>query len=113
MNNIQIIMTIYGWYSEEAFITNKIGYIYTDKNNIYKLCTMVSGNNICPYYQHRNIYKETFKFVGELHILICPIHCHGDTRKRKIENSLNELNTKEILNKSMTNREERLKKLIY
>jgi hypothetical protein len=100
-------MTIYGWYSDEAFQTNKIGYLYTDKNNISKLCTIVSNNNICPYYQSLNIYKETVVFVGELNKFICPIHYRGD----KIENILNDVNTHKILNKSITNRRERLLKL--
>jgi len=92
-------MTVYGWYSEEAFITNKIGYIYTDKNNISKLCTIVSCNNICPYYQPLNIYKETVEFIGELHKFICPINYQEDTSIDK------------ILDESRTNRIERLRKL--
>jgi hypothetical protein len=104
-------MTIYGWYSEEAFQTNKIGYLYTDKNNISKLCTIVSDGEVCPYYQSLNIYKETVVFVGELNKFICPIHYHGDTEKDKIENILNDANTYEILNKSVNNRRGRLLKL--
>ena len=106
-------MTIYGWYSEEAFRTNKIGYLYTDKNNISKLCTIVSDEDICPYYQPLNIYKETVQFIGELKKFICPIHYRGDTEKDKIENILKDYNTYEILNKSMNNRYERLLKLGY
>ena len=104
-------MTIYGWYSDEAFQTNKIGYLYTDKNNISKLCTIVSDAEVCPYYQSLNIYKETVVFVGELNKFICPIHYRGDTKKDKIENILNDLSTYEIINKAVNNRRIRLLKL--
>ena len=59
-------MTIYGWYSDEAFKTNKIGYLYSDLYNNSKLCTIVSGEDVCPYYQPLNMFKENVVFQGEL-----------------------------------------------
>jgi len=104
-------MAIYGWYSDEAFKKNKIGYLYNDKNNISKLCTIVSNEEVCPYYQPLNIYKETVKFVGELNKFICPIHYQGVTGKNTMENIQKDYDTYEILNKSTNNRYERLLKL--
>ncbi len=76
-------MVIYGWYSEEAFKTNKIGYLYSDKNNRSQLCTIVSDENICPYYQPLNIFKENVVFLGELNRLICSIPYKSDIIKSK------------------------------
>lgn len=104
-------MTIYGWYSEEAFKINKLGYLYSDINGISKLCTIVSQENICPYYQSLNNYKENIKFVGELKKLICPIHYREGEESEKIEKIIKDYNTFEILNNSMNNRYERLFKL--
>tara|TARA_B100001123_G_C15216959_1_gene989642 strand:+ start:1157 stop:1477 length:321 start_codon:yes stop_codon:yes gene_type:complete len=104
-------MTIYGWYSKEAFKINKIGYLYSDSNGIPKLCTIVSQENICPYYQPLNIFRENIKFVGELKKFICLIHyCEGE-ESEKIEQIIKDYNTFEILNNCMNNRYERLFKL--
>jgi len=67
-------MTLYGWYSEEAFLTNKLGYLYSVKGDTPKLCTIISTSNICPYYQPLNAYKENIEFVGELDSYIQPVH---------------------------------------
>ena len=100
---------MYGWYSKEAFQTNKIGYIYSNMNDLFKLCTIVSNTDICPYYQPLNIYKENVVFVGELKELICPIHYRGGNDKDKIENMFNDSKKYELLQQSF--KTERLLKL--
>ena len=104
-------MTIYGWYSEEAFKTNKIGYIYSDINGISKLCTIVSDENICPYYQPLNIFRENIKFVGELNKFICPIHYREGEESEKIEQIIKDYNTFEMIKISDNNRSKRKDKL--
>ena len=59
-------MTLYGWYSEEAFKCNNLGYLYTDKNENNVLCTIVSDQNVCPYDKNDNAYKDNYEYVGEL-----------------------------------------------
>ena len=107
-------MTVYGWYSEEAFKKNKIGYIYSDINGISKLCTIVSGEDTCPYYQPLNMFKENVIFQGELKELICPIHYKNNDEKdikKNIESLIDNYNTYDILKKSEKNRNKRFNKL--
>ena len=107
-------MTIYGWYSDEAFKTNKIGYLYSDLHNNSKLCTIVSSKDICPYYQPLNMFKENIIFQGELKELICPIHYknidENDIRKRT-EKLIDSYNTYDILKRCEKNRDKRFIKL--
>ena len=109
-------MTIYGWYSEEAFKKNKIGYLYSDFYNNSKLCTIVSNGDICPYYQPLNMFKENVVFQGELKELICPIHYKNIDEKdirKKIESFIDSYNTYDILKKSEANRNKRINELNY
>ena len=105
---------MYGWYSEEAFKRNKIGYLYSDFNNNTKLCTIISDENICPYYQPLNIFKENVVFQGELKELICPIHYKNIDEKdirTMTEKLIDSYTTYDILKKSEKNRDKRIKKL--
>ena len=107
-------MNIYGWYSDEAFKTNKIGYLYSDLNNNSKLCTIVSNEDICPYYQPLNMFKENVVFQGELKELICPIHyknINGKDIRKITEKLIDSYNTYDILKRSEKNRDKRIKKL--
>lgn len=107
-------MTTYGWYSDEAFRTNKIGYLYSDLHNNSKLCTIVSEEDICPYYQPLNMFKENITFQGELKEFICPIHYKNideiDIRKRT-ESLIDSYNTYDILKRCEKNRDKRFIKL--
>lgn len=83
---------MYGWYSEEAFKINKIGYLYYDFNNNTKLCTIISDENICPYYQPLNIFRENVIFQGELKYLICSIQYNKDNQDiTSIESNYNRI----------------------
>jgi hypothetical protein len=107
-------MTIYGWYSNEAFKKNKIGYLYYDSHNNSRLCTIVSQEDICPYYQSLNIFKENIVFQGELKEFIRPIHYRDVDEKnirKRIEQLTDSFNTYDILKKSETNRIKRFEKL--
>jgi hypothetical protein len=107
-------MTIYGWYSDEAFKMNKIGYLYSDFYNNSKLCTIVSEEDMCPYYQPLNMFKENVIFQGELKELICPIHYKNINEKdiRKItEKLIDSYNTYDILKRCEKNRDKRFIKL--
>ena len=107
-------MTIYGWYSDEAFKINKIGYLYHDLHNNSKLCTIVSQEDICPYYQPLNMFKESVVFQGKLREFICPIHYKSYSEKdikKRTKKIIDSYNTYDILKKSNTNRNKRLGKL--
>lgn len=104
-------MSIYGWYSEEAFENNKIGYIYIDSYNNSKLCTIISNEDICPYYQPLNIFKENIIFQGELKEFICPIHYRNIDEKdikKRTEKLIDSYITYDNLKESRNNRNDRL-----
>ena len=104
-------MGIYGWYSEEAFENNKIGYLYTDSYNNSKLCTIISSEDICPYYQPLNIFKENILFQGELKEFICPIHYRNIDEKdikKRTEKLIDSYITYDNLKESRNNRNDRL-----
>ncbi len=107
-------MTMYGWYSDEAFRINKIGYLYSDLHNNSKLCTIVSHGDVCPYYQPLNMFKENVIFQGELKELICPIHYKNIDEKDiriRTESLIDSYNTYDILIKCENNRDKRYNKL--
>ena len=104
-------MTIYGWYSEESFIINKIGYLYSDKVGNPQLCTIVSGNSICPYYQPLNKYNENVIFVGEVLNFIQPVHYRKEELNELVIDIYKNTKVYEEYYKSMENRLDRFNRI--